>query len=260
MRKPKNKILGTDFSGRIEAVGNAVRTFKTGDKVFGFDDLGIASHAQYISLSENKPFDIMPEKIGYEQAASSIERAHYAYNFINKVNLLPGQKVLVNGSTGSIGSAMVQLLKYFDAHVTATCNTRNMELIKSLGADELIDYQKTDFTVSQEKFDFVSDAVGKSSFGKCKRLLKPGGVFISSELGENVQNPLLALITPIFGGKKVVFPFPSNTKGSIVFIKRLIEEGRFKAVIERTYALEEIVEAFNYVETGEKTGHVVIRM
>jgi NADPH:quinone reductase-like Zn-dependent oxidoreductase len=177
---------------------------------------------------------------------------------INKVNLKTGQKVLVNGATGAIGSAAVQLLKYYGVNVAAVCNTKNMELIKSTGADVVIDYTKDDFTKSNETYHFVFDAVGKSSFAKCKPLLEPGGVYISSELGWMGQNLFLPLITPIIGNKKVIFPIPTDSKRSVVFIKKLIEEGKFTAVIDRKYSLEEIAEAYRYVEKGEKIGNVVI--
>ncbi len=259
--KPKKQIPGTEFAGEIEAVGKSVSSLKAGDKVFGFDDQGTGAHAQYTTMSEDKVV-IMPDGVTYEQAAASVEGAHYAYNFINKVSLEKGQKVLVNGATGAIGSAAVQLLKYFDVHVTAVCATKNIELVKSLGANRVIDYTKDDFTKDETKYNFVFDTVGKSSFFKCKHLLQPGGVYISSDLGYMAQNLFLPLITPfikaIIGNKKTIFPMPTDIRGSIVLIKRLIELGKFKAVIDRKYPLEQIVEAYRYVEKGQKTGNVVI--
>ena len=256
--KPNKPIAGTDFAGKIEAVGKDVTSLKVGDKVFGFNDSGLSSHAEYMTLSEDKAIATLPNNLTYEEAAASMEGAHYAYNMINKVNLKTGQKVLVNGATGAIGSAAVQLLKYYGANVAAVCNTKNMELVKSIGADVVIDYTKDDFTKSNETYHFVFDAVGKSSFAKCKPLLEPGGVYISSELGWMGQNLFLPLITPIIGNKKVIFPIPTNCRRSVLFIKKLIEEGKFKAVIDRKYSLEEIAEAYRYVEKGEKTGNVVI--
>jgi NADPH:quinone reductase-like Zn-dependent oxidoreductase len=262
--KPKNSILGTEFAGDIEAVGKAVTSFKVGDKVFGFDDGGISSYAEYLVVSEDKAMTTMPKDITYEQAAACVEGTHYAYNFINKVGLKSVHKVLVNGASGGIGSAMVQLLKYFSAEVTGVCNTKNIELVKSLGASRVIDYTKEDFTIDDEKYDFVFDSVGKSSYGKCKALLKPGGVYISSELGWMAQNLFFALITAIFGslpgqtGKKVKFPYPPNIKRSVLLVKKLIEEGKFRSVIDRSYPLEQIAEAFRYVLKGQKTGNVVI--
>jgi NADPH:quinone reductase-like Zn-dependent oxidoreductase len=260
--KPKKQIPGTEFAGKIEAVGKNVKSLKVGDKVSGFDDQGSGSHAQYMTISEDKALTTIPKNTTYEQAAASTEGAHYAYNFIKKVNIKSGQKVLVNGATGAIGSAAVQLLKYFDVNVTAVCNTKNMELVKSLGANKVIDYTKEDFTKDEEKYNFVFDAVGKSSFAKCKPLLQSGGIYISSDLGYMAQNVFLPLITPIIkpmiGNKKTVLPIPTDTRRSILLIKKLIDEGKFRAVIDRKYPLEQIVEAYKYVETGQKTGNVVI--
>jgi len=255
--KPKQFVSGTEFSGKIEAVGKSVTVFKVGDKVFGFDE---GSHAQYMTISEDKALTTIPENIDYEQAAASTEGAHYAYNFIKKVNLKSGQKVLVNGATGAIGSAAVQFLKYFGANVTAVCNTKNIELVKSLGADKVIDYTKEDFTQDEQNYSFIFDTVGKSSFAKFKPLLQPGGVFVSSELGYMAQNLFLALITPIIGNKKVIFPIPTDCRGRILFIKKLIKKGNFKAVIDRKYPLEQVAEAFRYVEKGQKIGNVVITL
>lgn len=264
--KPKNPILGTEFAGDIEAVGEAVTSFNVGDKVFGFEDGVLSSYAEYLVIAEDKALTTIPKDITYEDAAASVEGAHYAYNFINKVDLKGGNKVIVNGASGGIGSATVQLLKYFGADVTAVCNTKNIELVKSLGASKVIDYLKEDFTKDHEKYDYVFDSVGKSSFGKCKRLLKPGGTYISSELGWMVQNLFFALFTAIFGslpgqaGKKVKFPYPPNILRSVLLIKKLIEEGKFNTVIDRSYPLEQIAEAFRYVEKGQKTGNVVIHI
>jgi NADPH:quinone reductase-like Zn-dependent oxidoreductase len=257
---PSLPATGTDFAGRIEAVGRNVRALRVGDKVWGFDDTGLASHAQFMTFPEDKALAIIPDSVTYEQAAASLEGAHYAYNFINKVKLTPGQKVLVNGATGAIGSSLVQMLNYAGVEVTAVCSTKNIELIKSLGAHRVIDYATHDFTKDAQQYHFVFDAVGKSSFGKCKPLLLPGGTYISSELGPNWENMYLPLITAVTGNKKVIFPTPFNIKRSIRFIKHLLEQGRFKAVIDRTYPLEKIAEAYQYVVKGQKTGNVVITL
>jgi NADPH:quinone reductase-like Zn-dependent oxidoreductase len=178
------------------------------------------------------------------------------------VDIKIGQNILVNGATGAIGSAAVQLLRHFGVSITAVCNTKNMELVKSLGASEVIDYTKEDFTQDDHKYDYVFDTVGKSSFLKCRKLLKRGGVYISSDLGYMAQNTYLPLITPIIkpliGNKKTIFPFPTDIPGSLRLVKKLIEEEEFRAVIDRKYPLEDIVEAYRYVETGQKTGNVVI--
>ena len=264
--KPRKPIMGTEFAGDVVTVGKAVSSFKAGDKVFGFDDSGTGTYAEFMVISEDKALSTMPKEITYEQAAACIEGGHYAYNIINKVNLKSGHQVLVNGASGGIGTATVQLLKYFGADITSVCNTKNMELVKSLGSSRVIDYTKEDFTKDHENFDFVFDTVGKSSFGKCKALLKPGGAFISSELGRGAQNLFFALITAIFGslpgqeGKKVKFPYPPNIMRSVLLIKKLIEEGKFISVIDRSYPLEQIAEAFRYVLKGQKTGNVVITL
>ncbi len=264
--KPKSPITGTDFAGKIESVGKNVMSFKIGDKVWGFNDEGLGSHAQYMKISKDKALTTIPDNITYEQAAASAEGAHYAYNCIKKVKIRSGQKVLVNGATGAIGSAAVQLLKYFEANVTAVCNTKNIELVKSLGADKVIDYTNEDFTKDDEKYNFVFDAVGKSSFAKCKPLLQSGGIYISTELGPYWQNTYLPLITAMGNlpgrqaGKKVKFPIPKDCKGSILFISNLIEKEKFKPVIDRKYPLEKIDEAYKYVASGQKTGNVVITL
>ncbi|MDH3258965.1 MAG: NAD(P)-dependent alcohol dehydrogenase, partial [Deltaproteobacteria bacterium] len=221
------------------------------------------SHAQYMAIKEDNVV-IIPDNISYKQAAASSEGAHYAYNFINKVDPQKGQNVLVNGATGAIGSAAVQLLKYFDVHVTAVCATKNIELVKSLGANKVFDYTKEDFTKDEQKYAVVFDTVGKSSFFKCKHLLQPGGIYISSDLGYMAQNIFLPLITtiikPMIGNIKTVFPNPTDIRGSLLLIKSLIEQDKFKAVIDREYPLEQIAEAYKYVEKGQKTGNVVITL
>ncbi len=255
---PAKKITGTDFAGKIEAVGKNVKLFKPDDKVFGFNDMGLRSHAQYMTLSEKGPLSTMPANINYEQAAASIEGAHYARNFINKINLKSGQKVLVNGASGAIGSAAVQLLKYYGAYVTAVCNTRNIETVKSIGANEVIDYSKEDFTKTSKRFNYVFDAVGKSTFKKCKPILEDGGSYISSELGPFAQNLFFSALTPLWGKKKVKFPFPAHPKKSIDLVNLLCTEGKFCPVIDRKYPLEDISSAYRYVETGLKSGNVII--
>jgi len=258
--RPKRAILGSDFSGTVESVGPETTTLKVGDAVFGLDDGGLCSHAEYLTISESDAVATMPANCSFEHATACLEGAHYALNFINKVDLKEGDEVLVNGATGAIGSAMVQLLRSLGAKVTAVCGTKNVELVKSLGADIVLDYQREDFTKSGGRYSFVFDAVGKSSFGACRRLLEPKGVYISSELGKMSQNPFLGLVTPLFGGRTVGFPLPLNRRRSVLLVRKLIEERKFVAVVDRTLPVEEIVEAFRYVETGEKVGNVVITM
>jgi NADPH:quinone reductase-like Zn-dependent oxidoreductase len=195
----------------------------------------------------------------YEEAAPTSEGGHYALNNIRRANVRSGQRMLVNGATGAIGSAAVQLGKYYGAEVTAVCSTNNVNLVKSLGADKVIDYTREDFTKSgQEYYDFVFDAVGKSSFGACKNLLKEGGIYCSTELGFLWQIPFFVLWTSLFGSKKVIFPIPKESKEDMIFFKELIETGKFRPLIDRPYPLEKIVDAYKYVETGQKIGNVVI--
>ena len=198
--------------------------------------------------------------INYKQAAASLEGAHYAYTFIHKVNIQSGQKILINGATGGIGSALLQFVKQYNVKITATCNTKNLKLIKSLGADKIHDYTKEDFTNSKEKYDFIFDAVGKSTFGKCKSLLKGKGVYISSELGPYSQNLFYALTTSISRTKKVVFPTPYSTQKTIPYIIELLKKEKFKPIIDREYLLEDITLAYEYVLRGEKIGNVVIKI
>ncbi len=258
--KPRYTIPGTEFAGKVESVGKNVSSFKPGDRVFGFNDASYGTQAQYMTMSEDGALTTMPDDLTYEQAAASSEGAFYALNFLNKVKIDSEKKVLVNGATGAIGSATVQLLKSHEVDVTAVCNTKNMDLVRSLGANRVIDYTKEDFTKEDEMYHYVFDTVGKSSFGKCKPLLRPGGIYMSSDLGYMAQNLFLPLLTKFVGNKKTKFPIPEDCKGSILIIKKLIEKGEFKAVIDRTYPLEEIIEAYRYVGKGEKTGNVVITM
>ena len=258
--KPRKMIPGTEFSGRIEAIGKEVTAFKVGDKVFGFCDVVLSSQAQYLSLSVTQALATMPERASYAQAAASSEGAHYAYNMIDKVQLQAGQSVLVNGAAGGIGSAAVQLLKFYGADVTGVCSAKDVELVRSLGADRVIDYTREDFTTDAQKYDYVFDTSGKSTFGKCKPVLKPDGIYISSELGPMAQNIFFALVTPLFGGRKVIIPLPLDMKRSVLLVKALIEQGKFKSVIDRTYPLEQIADAYRYVEKGHKAGNVVINI
>lgn len=253
--KPGLKTTGTDFAGEIEATGKNVSRFKPGDRVWGFKGFGLRSHAAYISIHEDSPVLMIPGNINYDEAAASAEGAYYALDAVNMLNPTAGQKALVNGATGAIGSAMVQFLKFYGAYVTAVCGADQSELVRSLGADKIIDLQTEDFTKDNELYDFVFDAVGKSTFEKCKPLLKPKGIYTSSE-----PNLFQVLITPLLGGKKVMFRPPKSIKTALAAIKELIENGHFKPVIDRKYPLDQIAAAFEYVASGKKIGNVVILM
>jgi len=262
MFKPKRKILGSELAGVVEAVGKNVKLFKVGNEVFGLTGNNFGTHAEYICLPEEGAIAAKPSNMNYEEAAAVCDGLMLAYNYLKEIDDPARKKILIYGASGSIGTAAVQLAKYHGAEVTAVCNTKNLELLKSLGADEVVDYTKTYFTKINQTFDVVFDAVGKSSFFKCKYLIKKGGVYFSTDLGFLAQNPFLALWTSIFktmpSGKKVLFPVPKEKKEDVQFFKEIIEAGSYKAIIDKTYKLEEIIEAYKYVETEQKTGNVVI--
>jgi NADPH:quinone reductase-like Zn-dependent oxidoreductase len=260
--RPRVTVLGNEFAGVIEAVGGGVTSFKLGDRVFGYCEGRFGAHAEYLVVPQAGSLATMPAGLTYEQAAPSTEGPHYALSLIRAAKIQRGQDVLVYGATGAIGSAAVQLLKGLGANVTAVCGTGNLELVRGLGADRVIDYTVEEFTQDEQRYDAVFDAVGKSSFGRCRRLLKPGGIYGSTDLGPLSLNPLLALVTPLLGplsgGRRVRFPLPRQDPEMARYFKRLIESGQFKPLIDRRYPLEEIVEAYRYVETGQKIGNVVI--
>jgi len=255
---PKKIIIGSDFAGEVVEIGASQSNFQVGDRVFGFQESGYGAHAQYMTIAADAAIARIPEGLSYLDAAACVEGAHYAINFINKVDLQAGDQVLVNGATGAIGSAMVQLLSYYGAEITATCQAQQSDLVLSLGAKRTIDYNSVDFTQDKERFDFVFDSVGKSHFSACKPLLKPRGIYISSELGPGNENVYLPLVTKFFSRQKTKFPFPVNAKGSVLLVKKLIEEGKFKPLIDRQFPLEQISQAFHYVEAGQKLGNVAI--
>ena len=258
--RPRSTVLGTEFAGMVEVVGSGVTSFVVGDRVFGYNEGPFGAHAEYLSVPEDGSVATMPASATYQQAAASTEGSHYALAHIRAAKIHSGQDVLVYGASGAIGSAAVQLLKSLGANVTAVCGPDHVQLLKDLGADRVIDYTAEDFTKSNHRYDAVLDSVGKSSFSKCKPLLKPDGIYISSELGPLAQNPFLALTAPLHGGKKVMFPIPKHDQAMVRYLKELLESGDFRPVIDRTYPLDQIVEAYNYVETGQKTGNVVISL
>jgi NADPH:quinone reductase-like Zn-dependent oxidoreductase len=263
--RPKVTVLGNEFAGEIEAVGRDVTSFLVGNRVFGYSGLQHGSrfgaHAEYLAMPEDGSLATMPANLTYEQAAPSTEGAHYALTMIRTAKIQRGHDVLVYGATGAIGSAAVQLLKSLGAQVTAVCDTEHLELVRGLGADRVIDYTAEDFTKDRQRYDVVLDAVGKSSFFRCRRLLKPGGIYLSSDGGPLNQNLVLVLIAPlvgVVGGKKVLFRVPRDDQEMVRQFKELIECGAFKPLIDRRYRLDQIVEAYRYVETGQKIGNVVI--
>lgn len=256
--RPRLKVLGTDFAGEVVEVGGDVIDYKIGDRVMGFVDEGLSSHAEYTAVSIDKPITIIPKNLDYVEAAACQEATHYAYSWIKNKNIGTNHRVLINGATGAIGTAITQYMKYYGADITAVGNTKNIELLKKLGARKVYDYENENFLDCTLKYDYIFDAVGKSTFGKCKHLLKPHGIYISSELGPWIQNSFLAIFTSWRKGKKVEFPIPSNIKSSLQFVKKLVQEEKYKPVIEKVYSIEEISAAYEYVASGRKTGNIVV--
>lgn len=256
--KPGLSITGSDFAGQVEATGPAAKSFKVGDKVMGFGGVFcIGSHTEYITFSESRGIVLMPANITFEQAAACLEGPYYSAAGINNLKPSAGKKALVYGATGSIGSAQVQFLKYYGLYVTAVCAGEHSDLVRSLGADKVVDYKTQDFTKDEERYDYIFDAVDKTGFLECKGLLTKNGIYTSSGGFEYL---LWSLVTKVTGGKKVLFIPPKDIKGNLEFIKMLIEKGKFKPVIDRGYTLDRIAEAFTYVGTGQKIGNVIIKI
>ena len=256
LRRPKRRILGMELAGEVEAVGPAVTEFAVGDHVFGVK--GFGAHAEFVCMRESAPLAHKPAGMTFEEAAAVCDGASIALSCLRKADLRKGRSILIYGASGSVGTAGVQLAKYFGAHVTAVCNTKNVELVRSLGADEAVDYLHADFTKNGKTYDVIFDAVGKHSFRRCRRSLKPGGIYIETDLGFLWHVPLLALSTRRIGDKRMKLGVARYTKKDVLFLKELIEAGKYRAVIDRSYPLEQAVEATRYVETGQKTGNVVL--
>jgi NADPH:quinone reductase-like Zn-dependent oxidoreductase len=256
LRGPRQPILGSEFAGEVEAIGASVKEFAVGDQVFGNSGLRFGAHAEFMCLRESARIAHMPVGVSFGDAAPITDGALNALTCLTQADLRQGRRILIYGASGAIGTAGVQLARHFDAEVTAVCSTKNLELVKSLGADRVIDYTQEDFTKNGQTYNVIFDAVGKHSFKRSKGSLGPGGIYLPTDGFENL---VLALWTPRFGDKKVVFQIPPRqTKQDVLFLKQLVEGGKFRPVIDRTYALEDVVEATRYVETEQKTGNVVL--
>jgi NADPH:quinone reductase-like Zn-dependent oxidoreductase len=252
---PRQRILGTELAGEVVAVGASVRKFVVGDAVFANTGFSFGTHAEYATVPENGRIALKPSNMGFEEAAAVTDGALNCLWCFRNANLDKDESVLVYGASGSIGTAGVQLAKCLGANVTAVCNTKNVDLVRSLGADEVIDYLKDDFTRNGKAYDIIFDAVGKQSFGRSKGSLKRGGRYIATD---HLSNLFLAAWTR-FGDKKVIFAIPPRyTQEDMLFLKQLIEAGKYRAVIDRRYPLEQVVEATKYVETQQKVGNVVL--
>jgi NADPH:quinone reductase-like Zn-dependent oxidoreductase len=260
LRKPKYAVSGTEFAGEVEAVGRDVKAFKPGDAVFGLSPDNFGAHAEYKCLPEDKPLAIMPARTTYEDAVAICDGALTALTYLRDVaKIKPGQTVLVNGASGAVGSAAVQLARYYGAKtVTGVCSAANVELVRGLGADHVIDYTREDFASSGQTYDIIFDAVGKRTFSDCKRALTPNGVFLSTV--PTLATFMAVLRTWKFGSRKAKFTTAGlkQNAGNLHFLKRLVEAGKLRAVIDRCYPLEQIAEAYRYVDKGHKKGNVVI--
>jgi NADPH:quinone reductase-like Zn-dependent oxidoreductase len=256
LRRPRHRILGTEFAGEVAVVGAAVSEFAVGDRVFGTSGLRFGAHAEYIAIPVSGRIAHVPTGMSFEEAAPICDGALNALTCLKQADLRPARTILIYGASGAIGTAAVQLARSFGADVTAVCNTKNLELVRSLGADRVIDYTQEDFTRNGQRYDVILDAVGKLSFRQCRGSLHPEGIFLPND---GLGNLIWALKTRRSGGKKVLFQIPPRqTKQDVLFLKDLVETGKYRPVIDRHYPLEDVVEATSYVETEQKVGNVVL--
>jgi NADPH:quinone reductase-like Zn-dependent oxidoreductase len=253
-RRPRWRTLGVELAGDVEAVGAAVTEFKVGDQVFGQPRL-IGTHAEFICLRESAALAHKPAGMSFEDAAAVCDGAAQALATLRQADVQRGRRIVIYGASGSLGTAAVQLARHYGAHVTAVCNTKNVELVRSLGADEVVDYLREDFTRNGQTYDAIIDAVGKDSFRRSRRSLKPGGIYVATD---GLRNFFWWFWTWRIGDRRLKFAAGRRTKKDVLFLKKLIEAGEFRAVIDRRYPMEQVAEAHRYVETWQKTGNVVL--
>jgi NADPH:quinone reductase-like Zn-dependent oxidoreductase len=253
LRRPRRRILGVELAGKVEAVGPAVTEFNVGDDVFGTHWFG--AHAEFICLRESAALAHRPAGMSFDEAAAVCDGAMQALATLRAANVQKGQRIVIYGASGSLGTAAVQLARNIGAHVTAVCSGRHVELVRSLGADEVVDYLAEDFTKNGQTYDAIIDAVGKYSFRRSRRSLKPGGIYVATD---GLRNLFWAVWTWRMGDKRLKFAGGRKTKQDVVFMKELIEAGKFRAVIDRRYPMEQVVDAHRFVETWHKTGNVVL--
>jgi len=259
LRRPRWRTLGVELAGEVEAVGAAVSEFKVGDQVFGQPSSYFGAHAEYVCTSERAALDHKPAGMTFDEAAAVCDGASQALDTLRQADVQDGRRIVIYGASGSLGTAAVQLAKHFGAHVTAVCGTDHVELVRSLGADEVVDYRQQDFTKNGQTYDAIIDAVGKYSFRRGRRSLKPGGIYVATDGGRfMVETIALLVVTRWVGSKRVRSGIGRRRKEDVLFLKELIEAGEFRAVVDRRYPMDQAVEAHRYVEAWHKAGNVVL--
>lgn len=256
--RPRHPFTGREFSGVIEERGAGVSEFEIGDEVFGISTGGRGgTHAEYLCVKESAPIAKKPTNVNFEEAAGACDGAILAKKFIERGGVAAGTRLLVYGASGSVGTAAVQIAKDLGAHVTAVCGSEALETVRSLGPDQIINYQQENFWDRDESYDVILDAWGKLSFLKCRSALAAGGIFIATDLGSRYQNPLLILLT-MRSRRRIVLPIPDYKKADVEWLKRLMEKGAFRPVVSRRFALGEIAAAVSHVDAGQKLGNIVL--
>ncbi len=256
--RPRKGILGSEYAGEVVSAGKDVRHFKVGDSVFGYRAQNMGANVEYLCVSEKEVVAHKPQNMSYEEAAALPYGAITAMGLLKNAHIQPGQRVLINGASGGIGSAALQLAKQAGAHVTAVCGTPRVGFVKALGADKVIDYTKQDFTQNGETYDLIFDVLGKSSFGRCKRSLTPNGRYLLASF--KMKQVLQMLWTSRFSSKKVICAMAAESQAALLEVKALAEAGTLKSIIDRRYPLERAADAHRYVEAGGRTGCVVLTM